>query len=93
MTASAGGSWEASRSVAPRTPGRAAYLDTYKQSAQASSHAGPGRMSRVYMACLLKTPVGLWGVVCGGQIRLLRDGDRIVFRHLHERRSDAAKST
>lgn len=43
--------------------------------------------SGVYMAAHFRAPVGLWGVVCGGRIRLLRDGARVVFMHLHERRA------
>jgi hypothetical protein len=44
------------------------------------------------MVAFLRAPVGLWGVVCGGRMRFFRDGDAVVFSHLHERRADA-KST
>ena len=43
----------------------------------------------VWMAAHLRAPVGLWGVVCGGRIRLKRDGARVVFTHARERRADA----
>ena len=47
-------------------------------------------MKRVNMAAHLRAPVGLWRVICarcnpsGG--RNLRDGARVVFTHLWERR-------
>jgi hypothetical protein len=45
-------------------------------------------MKTPYMAMHLRHPVGLWGVICGGaRIRLLRDGDKVVFSHIHERRA------
>lgn len=48
-------------------------------------------MKPVYMAMHLRQPVGLWGVINGGRIRLLRDGSKVVFSHLHQRRADAKK--
>lgn len=45
-----------------------------------------------WMGAFLRAPVGLWSVVCGGRLRFFRDGEQVVFSHLHERRSDA-KST
>ena len=44
------------------------------------------------MAGHLRAPCGLWGVVHPGRIRLLRDGDRVVFSHLRQRRQDPVVS-
>ena len=46
----------------------------------------------VWMAAHLRAPVGLWGAVCGPRIKLFRDGEKIVFRHLHERRADGTNT-
>ena len=45
-------------------------------------------MKAVYMVAHLRAPVGLWGVVCGARIRLLRDGARVCFTHMAERRAE-----
>lgn len=44
------------------------------------------------MAGHLRAPCGLWGVVHHGRIRLLRDGDRVVFSHLRQRRQEPVAS-
>jgi hypothetical protein len=46
-------------------------------------------MKTPYMAAHLRAPVGLWAVICDGRIVLHRDGAKVVFEHLHERRADA----
>lgn len=46
-------------------------------------------MARVYMGAHLRCPVGLWRVVCGGcgPRTAFRDGAKIVFAHIRERRA------
>ena len=41
----------------------------------------------LYAAAHLRAPCGLWRIVCGCPAgRTLRDGDKVVFSHLVERR-------
>ncbi|WP_272940109.1 hypothetical protein [Mycobacterium tuberculosis] len=44
-------------------------------------------MKRVYVAAELRHPVGHWFRVCGGRVAIFRDGARICFTHIHERRA------
>jgi len=40
-----------------------------------------------YMAAELRCPVGHWFRVCGTRVSIFRDGARICFTHIHERRA------
>ena len=46
----------------------------------------------ILMAAHLRAPVGLWGVICGLQIHLFRDGADTIFCHLDQRRADGANT-